>query len=60
MDKVLNFIDGYKTYIVAIGIGVAATLHSLQILSDETYTTVNNTLLALMGLALRHAISKGK
>jgi len=54
----MKFLEGSKTYIVAIFIGVATIAHNLQWIDDTVY----QWLLGLMGAgglaALRAAVSK--
>lgn len=60
MDGLIRFIDGNKTYIVAVAIGVVAALHAAGIFSVETKNTIDGVLYPLIAVAIRHAISKGK
>ncbi|HOY10613.1 MAG TPA: hypothetical protein PLB05_11150 [Candidatus Omnitrophota bacterium] len=54
MDKIIKFLNGKKTYIIAAGIGVTACLSALGIVIPEWVWLVLNAL----GLgAIRDAIS---
>lgn len=60
MENLIRFIDGNKTYIVAIAIGVVASLQVAGIITMETKNTIDAVLYPLVAVAMRHAISKGK
>jgi len=50
--------DGYKTYLCAIGIGLAATAHALGFIDDATYQTLIGILGAGGLAALRAGVAK--
>ncbi len=54
----IHFLDGYKTYIIAIGIGLASAVHSLGWIDTQAYLLIVG-ILAPSGLAtLRQGIKK--
>jgi len=57
MKKVLEFLDGYKSFIVAVTVGILAGLQSYGIVIPEYVYAI----LGALGLGtIRHAISKLK
>lgn len=60
MENLIRFIDGNKTYIVAVLIGITASLAASGLISQDTKNTVDGVLYPLIAVAIRHAISKGK
>ncbi|KKN18192.1 hypothetical protein LCGC14_0958280 [marine sediment metagenome] len=54
----VHILDGYKTYIIAIGIGLASAAHSLGWIDTQAYLLIVG-ILAPSGLAtLRQGIKK--
>lgn len=58
MSKIINFLDGKKSYIIAIAMGVTTTLHVLGILNDTAYQTAMGILTGGGIASLKSAISK--
>lgn len=58
MSKVLEWLDGNKTYICAAGLGVVTFLYSAQIIDEATSTKLNTIIGALLAASLRHAMYK--
>jgi hypothetical protein len=60
MENVIRFIDGNKTYIVAVCIGIVAAASAAGLITTETKNTIDGILYPLIAVAMRHAIAKGK
>lgn len=58
MSKILGFLSGKKSYIIAIAIGISTTLHVLGILSDTAFQTAMGILAGGGFAAIKSAISK--
>lgn len=58
--KVLNFLKGKKTYLVATAIGIVAGLNAAGVINKELYDQINSVLYPLALAAVRNAIPTNK
>ncbi len=58
MSKILTFLSGKKSYIIAIAMGAATTLHVLGILNDTAFQTTMGILAGGGVASLKSAITK--
>lgn len=54
----MTWLIGKRTYILAIGIGIAAVLHELGYLSEEAYHTISGILGAGSLMTLRAGVKQ--
>ena len=59
MGKVMEFLDGKKTYLQAIAGGITVALNLAGLISEAAMVSVLAMLGVGMGASLRSAISKG-
>lgn len=58
MNLLMKSLDGYKTYIGFIGLGVLGIIKTLDYIDEASYEWMRNFLLMWTGISLRSAIKK--
>lgn len=56
----IQWLNGNKTYLGTIALGILGILWSHEILNDQWASTLGSVVFAWTGVAVRHAFKKGK
>lgn len=55
---VLNFLDGYKTYIGGSIIFIGGGLRAIEVINDDMFRLIETIGISITAVGLKHAISK--